>query len=126
MGRLWLIRGDPVGLKVLGERRIQVGSCIAGGKAGEIFDLGRERELAERDGALLPVVLGDRPFEDQWLEISTSGINGGGPASGARTDNNDFFHSFGHEIPHNVIGQKIASLAGNLRIRSLLFRDGNR
>ena len=61
-------------------RRVEVARQIAGWKSREIFDFGRERQLSERQRALLAIFLIERTFVNDRLQLRASRINRGRPA----------------------------------------------
>ena len=70
---------------------VEVCRQIAGGKAGIVLDLGRQGQLAQRQGAGQAVLLGDGPLEDQRLQGGSGGVDGGRPGGGSAADDDDFF-----------------------------------
>jgi hypothetical protein len=54
----------------------------------------REVELAEGEGSPEAVFLGDGAFINDRLEHGTGGVDGGGPAGGARADDDELFDVF--------------------------------
>ena len=56
-----------------GDRAVEIGCQIAGGKAGVILHFGRQGQLAQRQSAGQTVFLGEGPFEDQRLQCCAGG-----------------------------------------------------
>ena len=84
------VRGHELPL-LGGDGAVEIGRQIAGGKAGVVFHLGRQRQLSQRQSAGQAVFLGDGPFENQRLECGSGGVDGGRPGGGSAADDDDFF-----------------------------------
>ena len=78
---------EPVGL----DRRFQKLLQVAAGKAGVVFDFGRERELAQRQRAGQPVLFRDRAFEHQRLQFGPRRVDGGRPTGRSAADDDHMF-----------------------------------
>src|SRR6202034_2423711 len=52
-------------------------------------DLRRQRQLAEGKRPFEPILLGDRPFNDEGIQIGASGVDGSRPSGRPRADNRD-------------------------------------
>src|SRR5262249_39059992 len=79
------------------ECRLEDLARVSGGPAGVVFDLGRQVQLSERDGALLPVLLARRvALDDQRIQVGPGGVDGGRPPGRAASDYDDVFDGAGH------------------------------
>ena len=99
VGRLRLVVGHPV--REVGVVRLQGGlqvlTGVAGRPAREVLDLGGERQLAEREGAVLTVLVVVRvALEDERVEGRPGGVDGGRPGGRPGPDDHDFL---GHGSP---------------------------
>ena len=99
---------QPLGL----DRRLQKLLQIAGGKAGVVFDFGRQRELPQRQRAVEAVLFRDRAFEHQRLQLGPRRINGGRPAGRpAANDDHLFCHNRSSSSQMQFDGQNYRAFA---------------
>ena len=64
---------------------------IARRETGVVFDFGRQRELAQRQRAGEPILLGDRAFEHERLQLGPRRVNRGRPAGRPAADDDHLF-----------------------------------
>jgi hypothetical protein len=97
------------------QRGAEVMAEVAGGEAGVVFHLGGEGELAQRERAALAIVFGDGAFEHQRIEVGAGGVDGGGPAGRAATDDDDVLGNGGGACGHELLAVSAGILcAGKL------------
>ena len=103
---------QPLGL----DRRLEKLLQVARREAGVVLDLGRERELAQRQRAGEAILFGDRAFEHERLELGPRRVDGGRPTGRPAADDD---HSFGHNRScSQVIRRSMARIIGLRSVRS--------
>src|SRR5262249_4648436 len=89
-----LVEVGEVGVAVLRKGRLAEGvegGVVRGRPGGEVLDLRGQVELAQRQGSLVLVLVGEGPFKNERFQVGPGRVDRRRPGRRTRSDNHNFF-----------------------------------